>query len=36
MEEWQKIPLDEVRKLYDLISKRTEAVQKSGEGPAPY
>ena len=33
MEEWLKITLDEVKKLYDSIHKRIEAVQKTGKGP---
>ena len=36
MEKWLKIPLDEVRKLYDSIPKRIEAVQKAERGPTPY
>ena len=36
MEEWLKIPLYEVRKLYDFIHKRIEAVQKVGGGPTSY
>ena len=36
MEEWLKIPLDEVKKLYDYIPRRIEAVQKTGGGPTPY
>ena len=31
MEEWLKIPLDEVRKLYDSIHRRIEAVQRLEE-----
>ena len=30
MEKWLKIHLDEVKKLYNSIPRRTEAVQKAG------
>ena len=36
MEEWQKNPLDEVRKQNDSIHRRIEAVQKAGGRPSPY
>ena len=36
MEEWLQILLDEVRKLYDSIHRRIEAVQKAGGGPTRY
>ena len=36
MEEWPKIPLDEVRKLYDSTPRRIEAVQKAAAGPTTY
>ena len=36
MEEWLKIPLDNARKLYDSIPRRTEAVLKAEGGPTPY
>ena len=36
IEEWLKIPLDEVTKLYDSIPMRIEAEQKAGGGPTPY
>ena len=29
------MPLDEVRKLYDSISRKIEDVQKAGGGPTP-
>ena len=31
MEEWPTIPLAEVKKLYDSIRRRIEAVQKAGQ-----
>ena len=36
MEEWLKIPLDEVRKLYVSIPRRIEAELKAGGGSTPY
>ena len=36
MEEWLKIPRNEVRKLHDLISMRIEAVHKTEGGLTPY
>ena len=36
MEKWPKITLDEVRKLYDSIPWRIEAVQKAEGEPIPY
>ena len=36
IEERLKIPLDEVRKLYDSILRRIEAVQKAERGLTPY
>ena len=36
MEEWLKIPLDEVRKLYDSITRQIEAVPNSKGGPTSY
>ena len=32
----RKNPLDEVRKPYDSILRRIEAVQKAGGGPTPH
>ena len=36
IDEWLKIPLDSVRKLYDYIPRRIEAVLKAEGGPTPY
>ena len=36
MEEWLKIPLDEIRNLYDSIPRRIDAVQKAEGGSTPY
>ena len=36
MEEWLKIPLEEVKKLYDSIPRRIAAVLKGKGGPTPY
>ena len=35
MEEWLKIALEEIQKLYDLIPRRIEAVV-TDRGPTPY
>jgi hypothetical protein len=36
MEEWLKIPIEQVKKLYDSIPRRIEAVLKAKGGPTPY
>jgi hypothetical protein len=35
-EEWYKIPLEAVQKLYESIARRIAAVLKAKDGPAPY